>query len=311
MNVTQQKKIFELQHITNTGEILEFDGVPGFDVYNCSQPFIFNEEWYMYGRVEKRSEWMNSHVRLFKKRSELQWSLVNNAMIYQLEDPYITKIKNHIVLGGTHVQVKQENFLGAYYGYFYYGQELDNLKYFTTGPRNMKDIRIVELKDGRIGIFSRPRDTALIKKYGSESLIGFIVVDSLEELTAETIYQAPILPNLFENGEWGGVNQAYLLDSGKIGVIGHRAYKNGDQKVYTVISFVLDPITRQIDNYKIIATRKSFPKGPAKRSHLQDCCFPSGITIEKGKCILYSGLGDCNEGIVEIPYPFKNDGSIC
>jgi hypothetical protein len=310
MKAHQKKELFERECKAKESNILKFEGVEGFDVYNCSQPFIYKNKQYLYGRVERRSEWMRSWVQLFEEVDINHWKRVENSMIYQLEDPYITKIDEHYVMGGTHVQVAREDELRAYFGYFYYGKELENLKYFTTGPKNMKDIRLVQLKDVRIGVFSRPRSKELIEKYGSESLIGFTIINSLDELTAEVISNATIIPGLFGDLEWGGVNQAYLLGSGDIGVIGHLSYQDGDQSVYTVMSFVLDYENLKVHDYKIIATRKSFPEGPAKRDHLHDCCFPSGIVPIEGTddCLLYSGIGDTQEGVVKISYPFKKYG---
>lgn len=311
MNAKERKQEFERHSIKEAGFILSFEGVDGFDVYNCSQPFFHQNKWYLFGRVERRTEWMRSWVQLFEKNGENSWKLVPNSMIYQLEDPYIAMISNQIVMGGTHVQVKQEDELSAYFGYFYYGKALDNLKYFTTGPKNMKDIRIVQLADGRIGVFSRPRDKTLIKKYGCESMIGFTIIDKLTDLTAENIANAQVIPNLFGDMEWGGVNHAYLLDSGKIGIIGHLSYEENGQSIYTVMSFVFEPTTLEVFDYKIIATRNSFPSGPPKREHLLDCCFPSGIIcVDDTYCDLYSGLGDTQEGVTKIPYPFKGFGKI-
>ena len=95
------------------------------------------------------------------------------------------------------------------WNYFYRGTKVDDLCYFTTGPDYMKDIRLVELGDGRIGVFSRPRNEEILKKHGSESMIGFSIINSLDELTADIIENAPLIDSLFEDGEWGGCNQAY------------------------------------------------------------------------------------------------------
>lgn len=114
----------------------------------------------------------------------------------------------------------------------------------------------------------------------------------------------------------GGCNQAYLLDSGKIGVIGHLCYiykssKGEDQSAYMNMSFVLDPDTMKIENYKIIGTRDCYPQGPEKMPNLCDCAFTSGIVMrEDGRSDLYSGLGDCKEGRIVIEYPFEGYGEI-
>ncbi|MGM0125915.1 hypothetical protein IGI37_003316 [Enterococcus sp. AZ194] len=312
MDVKKAKIDFErsFQVIENATQV--FYGVDGYDVYNCSQPFEWNGKCYIFGRVERREEWMRSWVRLFEKSGNDEWTLVEDSMIYQLEDPYIAIIKNEIVFGGTHVRV-QKNELETFYGYFYRGTNIDDLYYFTTGPDYMKDIRLVELEDGRIGVFSRPRGEDILEKYGSESMVGFTIIDTLDELTAERIEQADYLEGLFKDGEWGGCNQAFLLEDGMIGVLGHISYldEEQEQSVYANMSFVLDPKTLAIYDYKIIATRASFPAGPSKKDNLKDCAFTSGMSMrEDGKADFFSGIGDTQEGRSVIEYPFAEHGRI-
>ena len=144
-------------------------------------------------------------------------------MIYQLEDPFVSIVQGELVLGGTHVR-KRSGEIENYYGYFYRGTDLENMYYFTTGPDHMKDIRLVELKDGRIGVFSRPRNEEIVKKYGSEAMIGFAIIDKLDDLTDEVVLNAKPIEGIFDDGEWGGVNQPILLEDGRIGIIGHQSY---------------------------------------------------------------------------------------
>jgi hypothetical protein len=189
------------------------------------------------------------------------------------------------------------------------------MHYYTTGPDRMKDIRLVALPDG-LGVFSRPNGERAKEKYGIDCAIGFAVIKDLSELTAEMIDNAPVVQGLFEQGEWGGCNQCYLLDSGNIGVIGHKSFTNMDEKgmeqrVYTNIAFVMDPKTKQVLHKELIATRKSYPPAPAKKENLQDCAFATGIVMRQdGKTDLYSGVGDTFEGRVVIEYPFGEFGKI-
>lgn len=315
MNLIEKRQQFEDTKTIYESETLTFIGVDGFDVYNTSIPFTYKGKNYLFGRVENRKEWARSWVRLFEETGQDEWSLVKDSMIYQLEDPYVSVIGNELVLGGTHVRYKQSK-IDTFYGYFYKGTDLDNLYYFTTGPDYMKDIRLVELANNKIGVFSRPRNEEIRKKYGSESIVGFTVIDDLNKLSADVIENAPIIEGLFGNDEWGGCNQAYLLSSGKIGAIGHKCYKQPvedgeDLKVYLNVSFVFDPETHQLLDEKIIATRPCYPVGPAKLPDLVDCAFTSGIVMRPdGKVDLYSGIGDTEEGRVTIDYPFEGFGTI-
>lgn len=312
MSIKNKKNQFEADKVNKIYEsvILSFHGVEGFDVYNCSIPFNWDGKEYIYGRIEKREEWARSWVRLFEKTGKDEYSLVKDHMIYQLEDPYISIIKGEVILGGTHVR-KRSGKIDTYYGYFYKGTDLNDLVYFTTGPDYMKDIRLVELSDGKIGVFSRPRNEEIKKKYGCDAMIGFAVIETLDELTDEIIQNAAPIDGIFAMDEWGGCNQAYLLEDGNIGIIGHQSYKaaveNGeDLAVYVNVSFEFNPVTFEVKNKKIIGTRSCYPSAPAKIPSLVDCTFTSGIVMrEDGRADLYGGIGDSMEGRITIDYPFS------
>ncbi len=313
MGVRELREEFERTYVHRESVTLRFLGVDGWDVYNCSIPFWAGEKRYLFGRVERRQEWMRSFVRLFEECGPDTWRAVD-SMIYQLEDPYIARVGEEFVLGGTHVRMSGGK-LDTYYGYFYKGKDIRDLYYFTTGPDYMKDIRLVELGGGKTGVFSRPRNEEIMTRYGSESMLGFTVIDSLDQLSGDLIEKAPYIHGLFGEGEWGGCNQAYLLESGKVGVIGHGSYpgeKNGEPgSVYMNISFVMDPESRSVEDFRVIGTRDCYPQGPAKMPNLTDCAFTSGIVMRTdGMADLYSGIGDCMEGRMVIPYPFEGYGAI-
>lgn len=311
MSLAEKKKIFETQCNVYEKSVLEFIGIDGYDVYNTTIPFWYEGKQYLFGRVEKRNEWARSMVRLFINVGKDRWALVEKAPWYQLEDPYISIIDNKIVLGGTHVRYRESN-IDTYYGYFYQGTDLFDLRYYTTGPDYMKDIRLVQMADGKVGVFSRPRDEEIMKKYKCESMIGFTVIDHVDQLSPDVIQQAPYIEGIFAEGEWGGCNQCYLLDTGLIGVIGHKCYKENENSIYMNSAFVFDPMSRKVIEEKIIGTRKCYPEGPAKIPTLKDCAFTSGIVMrDDGKVDLYSGIGDCQEGRIVIDYPFEGYGKIC
>ncbi len=309
MTLKEEKLAFERNGAVYDSAVLTFHGVEGFDVYNCSIPFEMQGHTWMFGRVERREEWATSWVRLFEQTGQDDWTVVPDSMIYTLEDPYIQFFGEELVMGGTSVQ-KESGKLKNFFGYFFRGTDLANLRYFTTGPDRMKDIRLVPLKDGSIGVFSRPRGPEIEAKYGSGAVVGFAVIHDLNELTEEVIANAPAIGNLFGAGEWGGCNQCYLLRDGRIGVIGHKCFEDRDEQggrlaVYLNVAFIFDPETHTATPPKVIATRKSYPDRPAKLPELRDCAFTSGIVLRKdGKADLYSGIGDTYEGRVTIDNPF-------
>lgn len=315
MNLKEKRQLFEQNKQIYESVKVMFRGVEGYDVYNPSIPFEWKGKRYIFGRIERREELARSWVRLFEESGEDEWTVVPDSMIYTIEDPFVSKIGDKLVLGGTHVEF-QAGRVSSYCGYFFKGEDLHDLYYFTTGPVKMKDIRLVELNDGRIGVFSRPKDDAALAKYGLKSAVGFAIIDSLNDLTPEVIANAPYIPGIFQADEWGGVNQAYLLSSGKIGVIGHICYKDEDEegkelKVYLNMSLVFDPITLEVENTQVIGSRRCYPEGPPKLPSLADCVFVAGIEMRAdGKADLYSGLGDSEVGRITIDYPFAGYGEI-
>jgi len=196
---------------------------------------------------------------------------------------------------------------------------LDEYREFASGPEGMKDITLVELQDGRILVFTRPeREIEYLSINGhldrvTIKQVGWIIIDDLTQLTPETINRAKMIENLFAWGEWGGVNDAILLENGKIGVLGHIAYEDKEHnKHYYPITFEFDPETGLVDNFQIIATKDNFPeaKGVAKivkgkkETHLVDVVYFNGMDayeleverdgkIEKIVMIrYYGGAGD-------------------
>ncbi|CAD2222575.1 hypothetical protein AGDE_03885 [Angomonas deanei] len=304
--VKEARENFEAKKVIYESALITFKGVEGMDVYNCSVPFLYDGKRHIYGRVEKREEWAGSHVRLFVETGKDEFTVLPDSMTWFIEDPFIAKVKGEAIFGGTRIR-KERNRVFNYYCDFFRGGIEENL-YYATGPDNMKDIRFVELTDGRIGVFSRPKTDTF-------SCIGFVIIDRFEDLTQKLVDTAEPL-NVLHAGAWGGVNQAYLLTSGKVGCIAHYSYnaKGANDKplsVYLNYSFVLDPETQQVFLERIIGSRECYPSCPNKAEKLVDCAFSTGIVMrEDGKCDLYSGLGDTCEGRITIDYPFEGFGDI-
>lgn len=97
MTVLEQRQQFEAEKNVYERATLTFHGVDGYDVYNASIPFTWGGKPYIYGRIERRSEWARSWVRRFENTGKDDWTLVPNSMIYQLEDPYVSVIGDTFV----------------------------------------------------------------------------------------------------------------------------------------------------------------------------------------------------------------------
>ena len=310
MNARELRKEFCASRHIYDGALLTFTGMEGFDVYNCSIPFMWQGKRYLFGRVERREDFANSVTFLFEESGKDRFSPVPGTVVYPLEDPHVAMVGNEVILGGTHVR-KSRGHIDTLYGYYYRGTNLRFLNHFTCGPANMKDIRLVQLQDGRIGVFTRPRSRCIAEQYGSEAVVGFAILDSIDDLDASVADHARVIDGLFSEGEWGGCNQCYLLRDGRIGVIGHRCYKdpapNAVLQVYLNIAFIFDPVTFAVSDMKVIGDKASYPPTSYMLPDLADCAFTSGIEmLPNGKADLYSGLGDVAQGRITIDSPFDD-----
>lgn len=285
-------------HKPRTGRLV-FEGVDGFDVYNITAPFHSGERTVIAGRVEKRDS-EKSVVRFFEERDGA-WRLVAGAPRYHLQDPFVTRIGGELVFGGVETFEVGDGL--AWRTAFFRGPDIFNLTAFFVGPMGMKDIRLTQLSDGRIGVFTRPQGAI-----GGRGTIGYTEADSLDALTVELLDRATLLEGMFHPLDWGGANETFALPGGEIGVLSHVACfdhddPNGDRRYYAS-TFIFDPATKRFRDFKIIATRDQFAPGPAKRPDLVNVVFSSGLVYGDGATRLYAGVSDAEAHWVEIDDPF-------
>lgn len=282
-------------------EKLEFTGVGNRDVYNITAPFQYNGEEVLLGRVEERDSEF-SQVFFFTCENNV-WSPRAHTHTYNLQDPCCTIIKGELIVGGVEVITAADNpqKIVSWATQFYRGAAIDSLCHFSTGPGTMKDIRLIELADGRIGVFTRPQGVR-----GGRGQIGFTIIHSLDELNEQTFIDAEVFNDQFVPEEWGGANEAHLLRNGHVGVLGHIACLDptGDKHYYSMV-FTLNPDTFETTPVKIIAARSDFPIGPGKRPELRDVIFSGGlIRSGGGRAVLSVGVSDAEAYQIEIPDPF-------
>lgn len=282
-----------------TARRLVFQGAEGFDVYNPTAPFPYRGRRLLCARVEKRESEVSQAV-FFEETQPDVYRAADGWKRYPLQDPCITRVLGQYILGGTEVFPHPLNpGQVCWHTSFYYGPDLEHLEKLTDGPDGMKDVRLVELADKRIGIFTRPQG-----EKGGRGKIGFTIVNDFSGVTAEAMEEAPLL-DLFNEEEWGGVNEAFLLTNGKIGVLGHIACFNPDEvRHYYPMAFVFDPVTREYTYPRILAERRELLPGPSKRPDLEDVLFSGGLLMEGGKAVLYVGVSDCEVQNIVVTNPF-------
>jgi len=274
-------------------------------IYNPTKPIIRDQKKYLLGRVEPLlSE--ESKVMFFEE-SEGIWRIVDEAPVLGLQDPFhLENVKRYHIIGG--VKISKEKHRSIYSTVFYrYRNSISELinsrgnliKPFAEGPKGMKDIRFIELKNGRIAIFTRPQGG-----YAGLGKIGYVEADSLNEIGG-MLSKGRIIPNQFTVDEWGGANELHLLKNGKIGVLGHIAHFDGDVRHYYAMSFVYSPETKRATHLEILTTADDFPPVEPKKPELGKIIFSGGLHREAdGTALLYVGVGDRRAGCIQIKDPF-------
>ncbi|MDB5053966.1 MAG: glycosidase [Bacilli bacterium] len=296
------------EYITRMEPVLDpikfvFKGVEDKDVYNITAPFLDEDELVIAGRVESQDS-EHSHIMFFVQRNG-EWRVRENAPTFELQDPFFTFIDGELLLGGVeiypHPFPTKENIYG-WKTVIYKGAGINKLKLFFTGPEGMKDIRLVQLQDGQIGVLTRPQGVK-----GGFGKIGFGRIPSLADLTIEFIDNVSLLEGQFIDTEWGGANEAQLLANGWIGVLGHIGYYDElHNRHYCPLIFVLDPETGAHSDMELIAVRSKFLPGKAKRPDLVDVVFSGGLVRKSdGTAELYVGVCDAEAHRIMITDPFR------
>lgn len=306
------KRINELLEDVKS-EILEvekliFLDVGDRDVYNVSKSFRINSEEYLFGRVEPRDNSELSRVFLFRKTSGGWVPDGNFVPLENSEDPFVFEINGEFILGCVEVvkmtaghEFDPENKLN-YRTVLHGGKNPWELRKVFEGPWKMKDIRFAELPDKKIAVFSR-----LQGGKAGRGKMGFLIVNSFEDLDSEKLENAPLL-NCFWDGEWGGANHVHLLENGKLFVLGHIAKRNEDNSVsYYPMYFIFNPETKEYSEMKILFERKHLPEGESKNERLKDVIFPGGFNKnDDGTLDIYVGVGDAEGYMVRVKKIFES-----
>lgn len=282
-------------------EKINFTGVDGRDVYNITAPFLDDGQFVIAGRVEKRDTEYSDTVFFIENNGS--WQPRKGTQTYPLQDPFITFIRGQLIFGGVEVFPNpQNNKKLLWRTVFYKGENINSLKALATGPIGMKDIRLLELSDQTIGVFTRPKG----EEKGGRGTIGFTTIQTVNDLSIEVLENAPLIQTHFKDDEWGGVNEAFVDDEGRIKALGHIACSDHEgNRHYYPITFEYRPTTNRIESMKIIATRSEFAEGEAKRPDIQDVLFSGGlIHLADGKAELYVGVSDAEAHKAMIANPF-------
>lgn len=308
------------------GKLLNFNlgtEYEGFSVYNPS-PMIIDGELYLLGRVENKFSEKGSFVMLFSEDENSDWNVVEGApVIKNLQDPFYCGIVEgvHIIGGVRTWEVHGEinsRYRTVLYGFKQSYSELadrpkdelgETILPDAIGPEGMKGIRLLQRKNGKIGVFTRPQGD-----YGGRGKIGYFEINHLNELEPRLQKHITdknheeLIPGIFllrtkGEDEWGGVNEVYNLTDGRIGVLAHIADIDpfSNKKSYAPIYFAFDPENMRMSDLKILGTAEQFPEIEAKLDQLESVFYGCGIVWDKyPEPTLIGGVGDIAGGSVEV-----------
>lgn len=291
---------------------IEVNGVNAL-ISNITAPFEYKGKTLIAARMQaSKDKTSPSTICFLRQRDDSSFEIRSILPVIGMEDSSIAHIKGNLVFSCIKTHIKEDGDIG-YRTYFYKNPDFDNFDLerdaFAVGPGGMKDIRLVDLGNDGVGIFTRPEGGEIAGK----GKIGFTIIQNLDDLKDENIIlSAPIIPGQFEddgdNQLWGGVNAAYPLENGKIAILGHIASVDSKGKHYRAMTFVLDPKTRIASPMEIIATREDFPDNysdiSSEHDELFDVVFPGGLTFNNdGTITMYVGLSDASAAVIRLPMP--------
>ncbi|MDR2993994.1 MAG: DUF1861 family protein [Bacillus cereus] len=289
-NLLKEHRKNKNKNIKNV-EKLVFDGVGNRDIYNITAPFEFQGETIIAARVEKRDSEL-SEIHLFKPVDN-RWIPLENSIVLNLQDPFVTVIRDRVVLGGVEVFFDTDK--TSWRTVFYYLNKIDEVEKFFEGPIGMKDLRLKELPNKQILVLTRPQG-----QKGGRGKIGSFVINSIEELSTSKIDKAPLLNNQFIAEEWGGANELHIVNNIVV-VLSHIANFDAEgNRHYYAMLFDLNKDYTAVENPRIIAEREDFLPGEAKRADLEDVVFSGGLIINENVGVLYAGISDAEAQKIEI-----------
>ncbi len=240
--------------------------------------------------------------------------------IFDLEDPFASSIDDEIVFGGVEVDRlfnKEGEKVSRWRTILYRGTTIPELRPFFTGPEGMKDIRLVKRPDGKIGVYTRPRNLGN-ESLGGNGQIGYREFESLDQMEnadplSLDIENAPLLSFRFPKDEWGGVNHVQVVRDGRYQgwnlLLIHRAYRDTTRHYYAS-ALLHDPQTGRIVDLGTLVKRSDIPPGPWKGQEegdheLEDVFFPGELIIEEDRLRVIGGAGDAEYMEVEKPIPLE------
>src|SRR5579864_1334135 len=178
------------------GSLVVLSGIDGLAGYNPSAPVANGQGPHVLVRAERRHVDYATWSIPFRACSVDAWEVDEDLPMLRLEDPLCSVIHGTLVVGGVRIVSRLRN-SPLWETVFMRGTSLADLEEFARSPAYMKDVRLVGLEDGRIGIFTRPWG-------GATRYIGYTEIDHLDQLSSSTLAHARLLETQPVAGQWWG-----------------------------------------------------------------------------------------------------------
>ena len=303
------------------------DIAEGMIAYNPSRPIEYTDEKgrdynIMYARHEPETNHLgNSFIKPYLYDiNDINQPLeqYNGGIEIRGEDPAITRIQHRLangaftnlwVLSCVHIDMNPEltGKVNSIHTEFYAGEYLSKMDKIAEGPKNMKDIRLVQRRDSsEIDIYGRPQTQSF------SGNVTHTVVSGITELYPDKIAAAAYIDdNLYKigSGEWGGINDGISLGDGRVLLLAHRAMcvggENGLDRKYTGELLMHDLNKQTIHKLGDLALADDFSRDRFIKENLggglRDVVFPGGFRISNGRLTQMScGVSDGSIGIYNI-----------
>lgn len=296
------------------GQILSVAGLKPTEIAYNPAVIIQDGQKIIAARVESRdSTWhdpdqYDPHIMFYQRAGDSLHLLPRSPVFVRYEDPWATWLT-------TSVGTRQLLFGAVWVDYsvsppvittrIFLAPSVQELDPFSpvVEIRGMKDVRLCQLPDGRLAVFTRPQFDDMF--FGR---IGFIIIDDLADLTSAVPQAALLKIDMDSSGKIGANEVLYYQN--RLQVICHVATLGSARDLhYRAFHFSLDPdspFTGQI-HLSPLCCRSDFPTSLPKADYLEDVVFPGGIGSPQEQ-EFYCGLSDSSLGVFPWSVPLAPAG---
>ncbi|HET8670982.1 MAG TPA: DUF1861 family protein [Candidatus Saccharimonadales bacterium] len=277
-------------------------------------------------RLEEFEDEVSSEARVFSLEGSVLRLVDGTPRFRGIQDPYylgtfrdpVDESRPYHVIGGVAITI--DGVTGLITNWqdvnYRYKKSIDEVvqngwpvPFLRSAPCS-KDLRYTQLDDC-IAACPRPQG-----EFGGIGRVGFFRTRDISTLQGDLLRyfanadESTLVPDIFEEDEWGGINQMIPQPDGTIFVVGHKARRiatlGGVMLRYRAFSSVLDPesgkLLYPIEEFDI--TPHQFGDVTPKRPELDDVVFTGGVSpLNATTALFIGGIKDAAVAMKVIPNP--------